>query len=190
MNLKLLIIILPTLVFSSTLLITTASADDENTSGSILSETNITKKAPSSAATDKQQTVDDFSFSDLHGKKHNFSDYRGKWVIVNYWATYCPPCRVEVTDLNIFAEANKKNAVVLGFDAGGDPISALKDFKQEYELNYTMAPAQDSTLLSFGIIDRLPMTFVVSPQGKITNLHVGMITFDDLADYTKTPRRQ
>lgn len=163
------------------------NAEEANTNDSILSEANITKTStPKGKAPDK---VKNFSFTDLTGKKHELSEYKGKWLIVNYWATYCPPCRVEVTDLDMFARDHKNNAVVLGMDAGGNPIEELKQFKKEYELSYTMAPAQDSTLISFGIIDALPTTFIVSPKGEIIDKHIGMITYDDLAYYT-SPKEQ
>lgn len=162
-----------------------ATAEDSDATGVISyeSKTPASAEAPARNA-NNLNTVKDFSFLDLEGKRHEFKEYRGKWVIVNYWAPYCPPCRVEVTDLELFFRDHKHNAVILGMDAGGDPVSELKQFKKEYELSYTMAAAQQSTLLSFGIIDALPTTFVVSPQGQIMHKHIGMITYDDLADYT------
>jgi len=174
MKLHLSKIILPVFLFSSAL-----TADADSILFEPISKPKATIKKPN------LKTIKDFSFKDLNGKQHTFSEYKGKWIIVNYWATYCPPCRVEVTDLNMFAEDHEKTAVVLGMDAGGDPVSELKKFKQEYELSYTMAPAQRSTLLAFGIIEALPTTFIVSPQGKIVDTHIGMITYDDLAYYTE-----
>ena len=161
-------------------------------SDSILSD-NITKSIPPLTTTPKKPSpyiIKDFSFNDLNGKQHNFNEYRGKWVVVNYWATYCPPCRVEVTDLNIFAEEHHKTAVVLGMDAGGDPVAELKKFKKEFELSYTMAPAQRSTLLAFGLIEALPTTFIISPKGELVDIHVGMITYDDLAYYTQPQKKK
>lgn len=160
------------------------SADDSDATGVILHDSyTLLEKAP---APNKKtaNTVQDFSFLDLEGKRHDFREYRGKWVIVNYWAPYCPPCRVEVTDLELFFKDHKHNAIILGMDAGGDPVSELKQFKKEYELTYTMAAAQQSTLLSFGVIDALPTTFIVSPEGQIMHKHIGMITYDDLVYYT------
>ncbi len=182
MKLQLAKIILPALMCVPTVLI--AESD------SIFSEELITSKVITKKPQVKHANiVNDFSFKDLNGKQHNFKDYRGKWVIVNYWATYCPPCRVEVTDLNIFYEEQKKIAVVLGLDVGGDPIPELKKFKQEFELSYIMAPAQQSTLLAFGVIEALPTTFIVSPQGELVHRHIGMITYDDLMDYIQPPKK-
>lgn len=174
-------IVLPILIYAPALVV----ADAE----SILSEVISAPKATTTIKSKRNlNIIKDFSFNDLNGKQHNFKEYRGKWVIVNYWATYCPPCRVEVTDLNIFAEEHHKTAVVLGMDAGGDPVAELKKFKKEFELSYTMAPAQRSTLLAFGVIEALPTTFIVSPRGELVDIHIGMITYDDLAFYTR-PRK-
>jgi thiol-disulfide isomerase/thioredoxin len=134
--------------------------------------------------------VKNFSFLDMEGQKHAFNDYHGKWIIVNYWASYCPPCRVEVTDIDIFARENKNKAVVLGMDAGGDTVDELLKFQKEFKLSYPLIPAQESTLLAFGAVEALPTTFIISPQGKLIEKHVGMITYDDLHFYTQPPKTQ
>ena len=66
-------------------------------------------------------TVEDFSFKDINGQTHRFSDYRGKWVVVNYWATYCGPCLEELPALNGAAKRFKDKLVILGMEAGETP---------------------------------------------------------------------
>ena len=131
-----------------------------------------------------QNIVKNFSFLDIQGKRQELNQYRGKWLIINYWAIYCPPCRVEVTDIDIFARENKSTAVVFGMDTGGDPTDELLKFKKEFNLSYPLIPAQDSTLLAFGAIDVIPTTYIISPKGRLVDKHIGMITYDDLHDYT------
>ncbi len=132
---------------------------------------------------DQTPFAPDFSFMDMQGNKQDINSYRGKWLIVNYWAIYCPPCRVEVTDLDMFARDNKNRAVILGMDAGGDSIEQLTKFKKEFKLSYSLIPAQESTMLGFGIIDAIPTTFIISPEGKLVDKHIGMISYDDLYAY-------
>ncbi len=131
-----------------------------------------------------KNTIENFSFLDMQGKRHEFNHFRGKWLIINYWASYCSPCRVEVTDIDIFARKNKGKAIVLGMDAGGDSPDELLKFKKAFNLSYPLIPAQESTLLAFGAVDVIPTTFIISPEGRLVDKHIGMITYDDLYDYT------
>ena len=130
--------------------------------------------------------VKNFSFYDMNGKTHNFSDYKGKWVLVNYWATYCPPCRDEIPDIQRFANDNKDKMVVLGMDAGGSEKNEIEAFKNEFGITYPLIPAQESTLLAFGLIMGIPTSFVVTPKGQMVDKFVGIITYDDL-DYHVNP---
>jgi len=180
------IIIFSSLLFSPGLLSAEESGilADINNPATIKNSDQKTKKNKKPA----QNTVENFSFLDMQGKRHELNNYRGKWLIINYWAIYCPPCRVEVTDIDIFARENKSKAVVLGMDAGGDPTEELLKFKKEFNLSYPLIPAQDSTLLAFGAVDVIPTTYVISPQGKLVDKHIGMITYDDLHYYTNPPQ--
>jgi thiol-disulfide isomerase/thioredoxin len=128
----------------------------------------------------------EFSFKDIQGKMHKMSDYKGKWVLVNYWATYCPPCRAEIPDILRFANDNKDNFVVLGIDAGGSDIADIITFKRELGINYPLFPMQESTMLSFGIIMGIPTSYVINPKGEIVDKYIGLITYDDL-DYFLHP---
>ena len=131
--------------------------------------------------------VKDFSFNDLQGKPHKFSDYKGKWVLVNYWATYCPPCLAEIPDIDRFALNNKKNFISLGFDAGGSSIEDIKAFKKDLNIHYPLIQAQESTMLAFGIVMAIPTSYIISPKGEIVDKFVGLITYDDLDYYVNPP---
>jgi len=133
------------------------------------------------------EKVKDFSFNDLQGKTHKFSDYKGKWVLVNYWATYCPPCLAEIPDIDRFAQANKNNFVSLGFDAGGSSVEDIEAFKKEHNINYPLIQNQESTMLAFGIVMAIPTSYIISPKGEIVDKFVGIITYDDLDYYVNPP---
>ena len=132
------------------------------------------------------EMVKDFSFNDIYGDSHKFSDYKGKWVLVNYWATYCSPCLAEIPDINRFALANKDTFVSLGFDAGGSSPHEIEDFKKELNVSYLLAPNQESTMLAFGIVMAIPTSYIISPKGEIVDKFVGIITYKDL-DYYVNP---
>lgn len=129
------------------------------------------------------EPVNDFSFQDINGKNHHFSDYRGKWVVANYWAIFCPPCRVEIPDLIRFVNDNPDKLVVLGMDAGMDSTENLQKFIDEQGINYPIIPTQNSTMNAFGEVVGIPTTFIVSPEGELIDKHVGLLTYDNLEFY-------
>lgn len=136
------------------------------------------------------QTVSDFSFKDIYGKQHQFSEYKGKWVIVNYWATYCAPCVKELPELKKIAHRYRGRAVVLGMDAGETPHHQMRRFMRQKGINYTVAPTQDSTMFSLGLIYGVPTTYIVSPQGQIVDVHMGAITAAQLENYIGAGQQQ
>jgi len=79
---------------------------------------------------------EDFSLTDLNGKTHKLSDYRGKWVVVNYWATWCPPCRKEIPDFVRFQQKHPKDVQILGIAYEDADASKLKRFAEDFKINY------------------------------------------------------
>ncbi|MGB1311145.1 MAG: TlpA family protein disulfide reductase [Leucothrix sp.] len=137
--------------------------------------------------------VNDFSFKDIDGKAHDFSDYQGKWVVVNYWAIFCPPCRVEIPDLIRFLDDNPDKVTVLGMDAGMDDIETLKQFATDQKINYPIIPTQTKTMEAFGEVPGLPTTYIVSPTGELVDTHVGLLSYQQLDEYINkkaTPKKE
>jgi thiol-disulfide isomerase/thioredoxin len=138
--------------------------------------------------------VPNFSFKDANGQSHNFSEYRGKWVVANYWATYCGPCVSELPTLNNVARRYAGKVVVLGMDAGETPVGELRQFAADHHLSYPVVPTQDSTMFSMGLVYGTPTTFIVDPNGKIVGSHMGAVTTSQLTHYFRddapTPARK
>jgi len=130
-----------------------------------------------------------FSFKDVDGQRHQFSEYRGKWVIVNYWATYCGPCVAELPALNSVAKRFKDKVVVLGMEAGETPASELKQFAEQRNLAYPIVPTQDSTMFALGLIYGVPTTYIINPQGRIVDTHMGAISAAQLQNYIRPNKR-
>ncbi len=126
----------------------------------------------------------DFSLPDMNGKMYKLSDYRGKWVVVNYWATWCPPCLSEIPELVAFHEDHKDtDAVVLGVNFESISAKGLQQFSEEYFMNYPVLlskPGPDSAL---GPIPGLPTTYLISPEGEIVARQVGEITAKLITDF-------
>lgn len=125
----------------------------------------------------------DFSFRDIDGQQHRLSDYRGKWVIVNYWSMECGPCLQEIPALKGIAQRYRNKAVVLGMDAGETPTTRMKQFMRQRGINYTVVPTQDSTMFALGLIYGVPTTYIISPKGQIVDTHMGAITTQQLQQY-------
>ncbi len=122
-------------------------------------------------------------FVDLNGDTVNFKDYRGKWVVVNYWATWCPPCREEIPELVLFHENHKDdNAVVVGFNMEKKPPRVLSRFVDENMMSYPVIPMTDNMTL-FGDVPGLPTTYLLDPNGKPVAMQVGQVTSDMLEEY-------
>lgn len=139
----------------------------------------------------------DFSFKDINGKRHKLSDYRGKWVLVNYWATFCGPCKMEVSHLNKIKRSYKKDVAIIGLEAGSSSDAKVREFMQNYGMRFTVAPTQLSIAKQpLGPVPKLPTTFIVDPQGKVVKAHTGILTESQIRPYlasaqtTETPAPQ
>ncbi len=126
----------------------------------------------------------DFSLPDLNGKIHTLSQYKGKWVIVNYWSTACAPCLKEIPELVKFHARHKdRDAVVLGVDFEEIRLSWLKDFAESMSMNYPVLRSDPSRATPFGYVVALPTSFIIAPSGKPSARQVGPLTAADLEAY-------
>jgi len=122
--------------------------------------------------------VRDFDYPDLDGRIHHLSDYRGKWVVVNYWATWCPPCLEEIPELEVFHNNHKdKLAVVLGVNMESIGTEQLRKFVEDQFISYPILLAGEdpggNQLL--GKVPGLPTSYLVNPRGEIVAREVGPI---------------
>jgi len=117
----------------------------------------------------------DFRLTDSDGKLHRLIDYRGKWVIVNFWATWCPPCLEEIPDLVAVTEA-RKDVQVFGVAMEFQDSKQVLQFAEGMFVNYPIVLGDRNTADQVGKVEGLPTTFVYDPQGKLAVRHVGKIT--------------
>ncbi len=128
----------------------------------------------------------DMSMTDLKGKESKISDYLGKWGVVNYWATWCPPCREEMPELQAFHDDHEKtDGVVLGFNTEVIGEDDIQEFLDDYFVtypNFRVGPVSDT---EFGKVPGLPTTFLISPKGKVEARQIGGVTKEMIERFMK-----
>ena len=119
--------------------------------------------------------AENFTLTDSDGKTHSLSAYRGKCLIVNFWATWCPPCLEEIPDLVAIKEA-RKDVDVIGIAMEFQDARQVVQFADGMFVNYPIVLGDRKISQSIGQVDGLPTTFIYDPQGKLAQRHVGKIT--------------
>ena len=131
----------------------------------------------------KAETID-FSLPDLKGVERKLSEFRGKWVVLNYWATWCPPCLKEIPELVEFHEKHQdKNAVVVGVDFEDIPRDELMEFTESYFMSYPILMTKPTAKTPLGVISGLPTTFLISPEGKLVARQSGPVTAEMIEEF-------
>jgi peroxiredoxin len=126
----------------------------------------------------------DFELQGLDGKTYRLSDYRGKWVLVNYWATWCPPCREELPELEVFHSNHKdKDAVVLGVAMERIKKERLQAFIDEQFISYPILMMKPAASTELGRVPGLPTSYLIDPNGKLAARQVGPVTLEDLETF-------
>jgi thiol-disulfide isomerase/thioredoxin len=128
-----------------------------------------------------------FSLNDAEGKTWRLTDLKGKWVVVNFWATWCAPCVKEIPDLAAFAKAHPDNVAVLGVALDYDNVPQLKAFAKKVGLTYplVLGEEQDQAEKQLGRVKGLPTTLVYDPSGKQVLNRTGTITREQLEEIVK-----
>ena len=121
-----------------------------------------------------EQTAPEFSLIDTRGKKISLSDFRGKVVIIDFWATWCPPCRRGIPDLISLKKEYKNKVVIIGISLDVQTKKDVVPFMKKMGINYPVVYATNGVVRAYGNIDAIPTSFVISKDGKIVNHHVGL----------------
>ncbi len=116
-----------------------------------------------------------FILKDMAGKTHSLAGYRGKWVVVNYWATWCPPCQEEIPDL-IALHEKRRDIVILGIALEYKSAKEVRNFVDENLMSYPIILGDDKLIAQIGPTDVLPTTYIYNPQGQLVKVRRGLIT--------------
>jgi thiol-disulfide isomerase/thioredoxin len=124
-----------------------------------------------------------FKVTDTTGKTHTLAGYKGKWVLVNYWATWCPPCLEEIPDLIGLHENKKNNLVVIGIALDYRNAKQVTDFAEGLLVNYPIVLGNPQIVNQIGPVQGLPTTYLYNPDGKMVAQQVGAITRASVENY-------
>lgn len=122
-----------------------------------------------------------FTLQDASGNTVKLSDYKGKVVLLDFWATWCGPCKIEIPWFMEFQRKYKdRGFTVIGvsMDEGGWQV--VKPFAEEFKMNYPVVLGSDETASAFGGVEVLPTTFIIDKQGRIVATHQGLTGKDEM----------
>lgn len=146
----------------------------------------FTAHAPTQAAgqEDQQQAVirfvknpdaaPAFALPGLDGKPVTLDEAKGKIVLLNFWATWCGPCRAEIPDLIRLQESYKDKLEIIGLAVDDDDPSLVEKFAKKAGINYRVAMASEEVRAKYGGIPALPTSFVLDNEGRVVQKHVGL----------------
>jgi cytochrome c biogenesis protein CcmG/thiol:disulfide interchange protein DsbE len=141
---------------------------------------------PVQAAALDPKPAPDFSLPDVEGREIKLSDLKGQVVLLNFWATWCGPCKIEMPWFVEFQRQYKDqgfSVVAVSLDSEGWEV--VKPFAEEYKLNFPVVVGDDDLADKFGGIAALPTTFIIDKEGRITASHTGLVSKSDYEDEIK-----
>ena len=117
-----------------------------------------------------------FAARDLDGREISTASLRGKVVIINFWATWCGPCRAEVPDLVALQEKYRSTLQVIGISEDEGGVDGVRRFAAEHRINYPVVMTTPEIEKLFPGIGALPTSFIVDREARVVQKHVGMLT--------------
>ena len=119
----------------------------------------------------------DFTLKDGRGADLRLSDYKGNVVLLNFWATWCGPCNVEIPWFVGFEHAYRdRGFAVIGISLDEDGWQAIQRYTEEKKLNYRIAIGNDAVSQMFGGINSLPTTLMIDRNGRVAVVHTGLVS--------------
>jgi peroxiredoxin len=118
----------------------------------------------------------DFTLTGPEGDTVSLADYKGQVILLNFWGTWCPPCRVEVPAFVEVQEAYRDRGFVIVGVAVEDTAEAVRAFASEMRINYPLAMTQDDIEHAYGPIYGLPLSYIIARDGSICRKHFGELT--------------
>jgi len=127
-----------------------------------------------------------FEFKDLNGRTVRLSDYEGKVVLINFWATWCPPCRAEMPDLvRLQREHAKDGLQIIGVTYPPENKARVRKFARSLKVNYPIILGTRETKARFSSEETLPLTVVINRDGKVSEIISGILLREEFDEKIK-----
>ena len=131
----------------------------------------------------QSQKAPDFSLKQMNGETFRLSDHRGEVVVVNFWATWCPPCRMEIPGfIKLQKELRDRGLTFVGISLDEGGFDTVRPYAQEMKINYPLVLGRASVVQKYGGVRGLPTTFVVDPEGRIAFARSGFLSEKQLRE--------
>jgi len=128
-------------------------------------------------ATDNRELAPAWTLNDVNGNPVSNESFKGKVVVVDFWATWCPPCREEIPHyVELQKELGPKGLVIVGISLDARGPSIVKPFMEKFGINYTVVMDDGEVSEAFGGIEGIPTTFVIDRKGRIASKKIGYET--------------
>lgn len=128
----------------------------------------------------------DFRLKDLDGKELSLSDLKGKKVFLNFWATWCPPCKAEMPEIEkLYQETKDTNLVIVTVEIG-EPLNTVKSFIYDNKYNFKVLIDPDQSVASKYNIASIPTSYFIDVDGNIISKNIGGMNIDQMKAYIKT----
>jgi len=132
----------------------------------------------------RDRPAPDFTRPQMNGDTFRLSNHRGRVVVINFWATWCPPCRMEIPGfVKLQKEYRGEGLTVVGVSMDDGGFSTVRPFADDMEINYPLVMDDGSVARQYGPVRALPSTFVVDPEGMIRHTRSGYLPEDQLRDW-------
>jgi thiol-disulfide isomerase/thioredoxin len=138
------------------------------------------------AGNNNSSMAPDFSLKDINGNEVRLSDFKGKVVILDFWATWCPPCRKGIPDLIALQNKYNDDLIVIGISLDQDnTIKDVVPFYKNYGINYPVVYGTGQVVQQYGGIEAIPTSFIINREGNIVNKYVGLIPAEEYEKYLR-----
>src|SRR5689334_18571701 len=119
--------------------------------------------------------IADVAMTDVEGRAISTASLKGKVVIVNFWATWCPPCRAEIPDLIALQNKYRDQLQIIGISDDDDPPAVVKKWADDHKMNYPIVMSTPELRKTFTGVSALPTSFIVNRESRLVMRHVGML---------------